>query len=367
MTTTSTELRRDGAVTPPADLKLAWATYRELHPQTRIRDAAQALGVSEAQLLATNCGAGVTRLAAPEGDFGAMIEDLKALGRMMALTRNDEAVHERKGEYSRTELFPSHRMGQVLDEGIDLRLFFATWAHAFAVDEQGGNDTRRRSVQFFAANGEAIHKAFLQNDGDAGAFDEYIARFRSDDQSPAVSVAPASAPEPERPDVEIDAAAFREAWAGLQNTHEFHSLTRRFNVTRTQALRLAAPDMAYGVENSSLRTLLERAAESSTPIMVFVGNPGCIQIHSGAVRNVKPVREWLNVLDEDFNLHVREDLIRTSWVVRKPTTAGVVTSLELYNAAGDQIALLFSKRKDYKEESSEWRDLLHALPAAKAR
>jgi putative hemin transport protein len=46
--------------------------------------------------------------------------------------------------------------------------------------------------------------------------------------------------------------------------------------------------------------------------MVFVGSPGCIQIHSGPVKNIKVMNEWLNVLDPDFNLHVREDLIHSS-------------------------------------------------------
>lgn len=173
---------------------------------------------------------------------------------------------------------------------------------------------------------------------------------------------PAPAPPAEKPDNAIDVQALREDWSRLTNTHEFFALTRKHNVTRTQALRLAAPDMVHKIENSSLRIVLQQVAESGLPIMIFVSNPGCIQIHSGAVRNIKVLREWLNVLDEDFNLHVREDLIHTSWIVRKPTNEGVVTSLELYNAVGEQILLTFSKRKDYKEESAGWRMLLAALP-----
>jgi len=361
MTTASTELER-ATVTPPLDLKQAWTAFRGLHPQTRIRDAAQALSVSEAQLVATDCGAGVTRLIAPEGNFGVMIEDLKALERVMALTRNNEAVHERKGAYSRIELFPSHKMGQVLDTGIDLRLFFTTWGHAFALDEEVKTGKRKRSIQFFSASGEAIHKVFLQDESNAEAFTEYVTRFRADDQTTALEVQPAPGAPPEKADSEIDAAAFRDEWSRLQNTHEFFGLTRKFGVTRTQALRLAPPDMTHKLSNTSLRQLLETVAQDERPIMIFVGNPGCIQIHSGAVKNIKPVNEWLNVLDPDFNLHIREDLIHSSWIVRKPTQEGIVTSLELYNAAGEQIALVFSKRKDYKEESEAWRNLLSALP-----
>lgn len=364
MTNASNEIERADAQTP-AGLKQAWTNYRKANPHARIRDAARALNVGEAQLLATDCGAGVTRLKAFEGDWGAMIEALKPLGRVMALTRNNEAVHERKGEYSRTELFPSHKMGQVLDEGIDLRLFFHVWSHAFAIDEETKEGKRRRSIQFFDASGEAVHKIFLQEESDAKAFARYVARHRSEDQSPALAVEPARDAPAERPDAQVDVEAFRREWTEMTNTHEFFGLTRRHNVTRTQALRLAPPDMAREVGNASLRRLLEEAARNEIAIMVFVGNHGCIQIHSGAVRNIKATSEWLNVLDPDFNLHVREDLIRRSWVVRKPTSEGVVTSLELYNSAGEQIATIFSKRKDYKEESGAWRDMLANLPAAR--
>lgn len=344
------------------ELKNRWAQLRADQPHMRARDAAAKLRVSEAELVACMCGEDATRLDAPEGEWGALIEPLNALGRVMALTRNNEAVHERKGAYSRTELFPSHKMGQVLDEGIDLRLFFTTWAHAFALDEDGRDGRRKRSLQFFSRSGEAIHKIFLQEESDAKAFADYVSRFCSDDQSPRLEVQPAPAPPPEKPDAEINVAMLREDWSRLTNTHEFFGLTRKHNVTRTQALRLAAPDMAHKVETSSLRRVLEQVAESELPVMIFVGNPGCIQIHSGKVRNIKPTGSWLNVLDPDFNLHVREDLIHDSWVVRKPTRESVVTSLELYNEAGEQIALLFSKRKDYQEESASWRDLLFALP-----
>lgn len=358
----STSITEAATASVAPDLKSRWQDFRRANPKTRARDAATQLGVTEAELVATGCGENVTRLVAPESDWGGLVEGLGAFGRVMALTRNNEAVHERQGAYSRTEFFPSHKMGQVLDEGIDLRLFFTTWAHAFAIDEAGKDDARKRSIQFFSASGEAIHKTFLQGESDAEAFADFVARHASDDQTHAVDVMSALPVSAEKPDSEIDIQSFRDDWSKLTNTHEFFALTRKHNVTRTQALRLAAPDMVHQVGNSSLRSALQQVAASELPIMIFVGNPGCIQIHSGAVSNIKPVREWLNVLDADFNLHVREDLIHTSWLVRKPTTEGIVTSLELYNAAGEQILLMFSKRTDYKEESESWRALLASMP-----
>ena len=56
--------------------------------------------------------------------------------------------------------------------------------------------------------------------------------------------------------------------------------------------------------------MLEGAAAAELPVMIFVGNPGCVQIHSGPVRRIEVMGPWLNVLDPRFNLHLREDLIR---------------------------------------------------------
>ena len=100
--------------------------------------------------------------------------------------------------------------------------------------------------------------------------------------------------------------------------------------------------------------------------MVFVGNPGMIQIHTGPVENLKPMGPWFNVLDEKFNLHLREDHIDSAWVVWKPTEDGTVTSLELFDREGTLIATLFGKRKPGVPEDEAWRAIVNGLPEREA-
>jgi putative hemin transport protein len=71
--------------------------------------------------------------------------------------------------------------------------------------------------------------------------------------------------------------------------------------------------------------------------------------------------EWINVLDDEFNLHLREPGVAGAWLVRKPTKDGVVTSIELYDAAGENIALMFGKRKPGQPEDENWRNLAESL------
>ena len=344
--------------TDPKDLKEAWAKLREEKPHLRIRDAAENLGVSEAALLATGVGETVTRLR-PE--FPEILQDLHRLGRVMALTRNNEIVHERKGEYKNVEVIEGHgKMGLVVNEDIDLRIFFAGWHFAFAVTSESPRGAMH-SFQFFDADGTAVHKVFLQNDDYLETYKELVEKYRSEDESQTVAVEPKRAKKADKPDEEIDVEGFRAAWAELKDTHDFFPLLGKFKVGREQALRLAAPEMAREVEAKSFRFVLAEAKKRELPIMVFVGNDGIIQIHTGTVENVLDARGWFNVMDERFNLHIDQDKIARAYVVRKPTVDGTVTSLEIFNEQGENVALFFGKRKPGIPEMPEWRELVADL------
>ena len=116
------------------------------------------------------------------------------------------------------------------------------------------------------------------------------------------------------------------------------------------------------VTTTSLAHVLEGAAATELPIMIFVGNQGVIQIHSGPVHNIVTRGPWINVLDPDHDLHVRNDAVASAWLVRKPTADGIVTSVELYGATGEQLALLFGTRKPGNPESQAWRSLAESCP-----
>lgn len=342
--------------TEQATLKERWNDLLAAKPKLRIRDAAAELGVSEAELLATGCGDNVTRL---EGDWKAFIKELPRLERVMCLTRNEAAVHERYGEFQKIDFF--HGMGQVVGPDIDLRLFMSEWQHGFAVTDETP-DGDRQSFQFFNNNGTAIHKIYLQKESNYGVYGELLNRFRSENQSPGLTVEPVGPRAPEIPDAEIDVAGFQQAWLEMKDTHAFYMILKKFRVAREQALRLAPEGHAKKLDLSAPRAVLEKASADDVPIMVFIGSPGVLQIHTGPVKNIKMFgADWLNVLDEEFNMHLRLPLVASAWEVRKPTTDGIVTSVELYDANGDNILLFFGKRKPGQPEDPRWRELLATL------
>ncbi len=134
------------------DLKAGWMKLKESEPSLRIRNAALKLGVTELDLLL--CNTETTTILRNEPR--ALLSRIETLGRVMALTRNDYCVHERKGIYINPDL-NSPMVGLFVGEDIDLRFFFSIWKYTVAVTEGFGKQTRM-SIQFFSTWGEAIHK-----------------------------------------------------------------------------------------------------------------------------------------------------------------------------------------------------------------
>lgn len=333
-----------------------WSKLKEEKPQLRIRNAAAELEVTEVELLATRCGQDVMRLTP---DFKAIFEEIESLGKVMALSRNESVVHERKGVYLNPSFGPHASL--FVGEDIDLRMFMQCWDTVFAVTDQSVRGTRK-SIQFFAKDGEAVHKIYLVNDSNEEAYNELIKKFKSPDQSPAQNVEPKAAKPEEKPDQDIDVEGFQQGWINLKDTHAFFGLTRKYGVSRPQALRLAPKgDYAVKVSNTASREILQKAAETQVPIMVFVGNQGMIQIHTGPVKKLLEHGTWYNVMDPMFNLHLNEADIAESWVVRKPTEDGTVSSLEVFDKNGELIVTFFGKRKPGIPELTDWRTILAEL------
>lgn len=337
----------------------------------RHREAAASLGLSEGEAAALHSAAAGIGADAPglrsvrlRGPWLDLLRALEPCGPLMALTRNEAAVHEKTGPY--TGLAAQGPVALALGDDIDLRLFFNHWKAGYALHEParqaGGTPTL--SLQFFDAHGTAVHKIYPRAGTD-------LPRWHTvaDDYADAVGALPVFTPlpadDPAPSDAGIDVAALGQAWAALRDTHEFHGLLKRHGVERQQALRLMEGRFTQRLPTDALRQLLQGASASAQPIMVFVGNPGCIQIHTGPVQRVEVLGPWLNVLDPGFNLHVRQDQLAAAWAVDKPTSDGTVSSLEVFDTQRRLVLQCFGARKPGQPEAPGWRTLLQAVRAGR--
>ncbi|WBU60988.1 hemin-degrading factor [Paracoccus albus] len=334
------------------------AQLRDLKRDSTVRpyDLAQQLGVSEAALVEADLGHGVVRI---DPTLGRLIPAITALGEVMALTRNRSCVIEKIGTYN--DFHDGDHAAMTLDHEIDMRMFPRHWVHAYAAESEGKDGTRR-SVQVFDAAGGAIHKAHLRETSDLAAWDRLRTDLALPDQESQSEFTQRT--EPEGAKIAEDRAdTLREEWVKMTDTHQFNTLVRRLKMNRLGAYRVAGAPLARRLTPEAVPLLLDRVQESGQGVMFFVGNAGCIEIHSGTFHNVKPMGPWLNVLDERFNLHLRGDHVAEVWLVDKPTKRGPAISVEAFDEHGELIFQCFGMRPEKGGDPEGWAKLVAGLPS----
>lgn len=326
-------------------------------PKTRARDLAASLGITEAEICAALIGQGATRIAA---DPDVLFPRLTAFGPLMALTRNESCVIEKVGVYDGYR--PGPHAALVVHEAIDLRIFPRHWVHGFAMEEEGPAGPKR-SLQIFDAAGDAVHKIYLRPESDAALWAPLLADLRLADQGAPLDLAPRAAPEAARanPERRADLVA---GWDALTDTHQFLRLCARLKMNRLGAYRLAGAPYARRLAPGAVERLLKEAAEIAVPIMVFVGNQGMIEIHTGPITRVVEMGPWINVLDPGFDFHLRADHIAEIYAVVKNTARGPAHSVEFFDAEGGLIAQIFGVLKAGEGAVSAWNALVAGLPEA---
>ncbi|MEJ8472828.1 hemin-degrading factor [Roseibium algae] len=334
---------------------------REENPNLRERDLAQKLEISEAEFIAAFCGISAKRIA-PR--FSDIFPGLQQAGEVMALTRNESAVHEKIGVFEK--FVDGKGAAMMLGAQIDTRMFPSNWVYGFSVEKQDGEHTRR-SLQFFDAHGDAVQKIHSRPDTDLEAWQTLVDKLTVEDQEPGMPpLAPAPAPKPRAPAKQNLQADLQSRWEGLKDPHQFHSMLKDFELHRLSAFELVGEKWAWKLDTGSVVAMLRLAADEGLPIMCFVGNKGCIQIHSGPISKVMDKGPWINVLDPTFHLHLRTDHIADVWAVRKPADTEHVTSIEAFDSDGNQLIQFFGVRKEGNAERSDWRNMVDRLPKISA-
>jgi putative hemin transport protein len=325
---------------------------KEANPGKYARDLAGILGIREAELTSLRVSHDAVKL---DVDARTLLAALENVGGTKSITRNDYAVHEQQGRYENQHL--SGHAGLILNpRALDLRLFLQHWLHVFSMSENTARGVRH-SIQFFDAHGDAVHKVYNTDETDMAAWDALIAQYKTD-VNPPLQIEPVA---PVAPASVSDTSSIDADWRAMTDVHQFFQLLKRHDVTRQQAFKAVGDDLAWRVENGSLTRLLNIAKDDQNEIMIFVGNRGCVQIFTGQIEKVMPHGEWINVFNERFTLHLVESAIAESWITRKPTKDGFVTSLELFAADGTQIAQLYGQRTEGMAEQTRWREQLAQL------
>ncbi len=321
-------------------------------------------GIASSQIYSAEGFSGLTgeNVMRLDGEHIALYEAMPLLGPVSVSTGNHVAHLTRTGQFAK--MGREGNVGLVLGK-IDLRVFYSKWAYAFAVrhTQEGMPPV---GFHFFDAQGKAITQILLGASSDQQAFETLLERHTAKkvDQTPNSSAAPERTPPTPKQIDAVEIEAFRAAWDAMADPHEFFGLLRRFGISRIEAMRLARADQAHKLPGDAYRALLQDVVASGLPIMAFIGNAGQIQIHTGPISELESDAQTLLALSPDLALSLKTGLIAETWAVRKPSPDGTVTSIELYDAAGENIAMFFGARKPGRPELADWRATVARLEAA---
>ena len=208
-----------------------------------------------------------------------------------------------------------------------------------------------------------MHKVYLRDGSNLDAWAPLVEALRHEDQGLTLAVAP-RAPVEAPSGNPARAGELREAWARMTDTHQFLRLVSRLKMNRLGAYRIAGEPLARRLATGAVRAALEAAAAGGVPIMIFVGNRGCIEIHSGPIHRLVDMGPWVNILDPGLDLHLRGDHVAEVWAVDKPTKRGPAVSIECFDAEGALIAQLFGVGKAGPEALAAWQAIVDGQRSA---
>ncbi|WP_145541920.1 hemin-degrading factor [Yersinia alsatica] len=337
-----------------------YLSMKQENPALLAADLAQKMNISEAELAYARVGKDTERL---DINASTLLAELASVGVTRSVTANHAAVHEHMGQYQNLRLHG--HLGLILNpRALDLRLFCRQWDAIFSLREATAQG-EQLSIQCFDLQGHLIHQIYYTHETDHHAWHALVAKYRTLNNAPLV-LPPTD--EEFSPELPIDNAAIDSEWRKMSDIHQFFMLLKRNKITRKQAFQAVGDDLAYQVDNQSIQQILDDAQTCQNEIMLFVGNSGCMQIFTGVIDQFTLIQDkqpsddhWINVLNQRFSLRLDLKAIAESWVTRKPTKDGLVSSLELLDSRGKHILQVFGQRAEGQPEQNQWHQQLAKL------
>lgn len=321
------------------------------HPP-RARNAAQSLGISEAQYVALSCGETANWI--PKSAFAEILQSLHTLGTVMALTRNDQVVLEHHGHYRSLALYDG--TATVNGDGLDLELWLEKWAFGFFVEEAG-----RKSLQFFEATGVAAHKIYMTDESNDSAYSTLVSTYVTE-PCPSTLLEVVDTADIDLLPRQLDDEALQESWQSLRD-FDASFWARENGLSLPQAYRHLTQD-AVRLGADALKRLLIQSAEAGLSMLISAPNTSVVQVHHGLIHKIEEMGPWINVLDDGFNLHGFQPGIAESWRVKKYLGPDVYyESVEFFDEK-ERLVLAICLDPDIRtlnEPVDEWTTLLNTI------
>lgn len=323
-------------------LDAAWAA----RPRMTSLEIARRLSICEGQLQAARLGRDVVTLPLPPA---ALTDRFPDLGRVEVLTRSGQATLRQQAR-SPLHITP---LPDTLSAsgGIDLCLRFGHWHWACLI-----RDTRseRIGLQVFDRHGRALLEL---RSLDTWPNRGWRALERLGTCHPPVftgQALPGRRPLPEAP-------GLAEDWTDLVAPDHLGPVLRRHGLNRHEAYALLEGRFTRALPPEAVSEALTLATRRALPMTLSVASPGCRQRRTGTLP-----ASLARGGGEAVALHLDATAIAEAWMADKPSHDGDMTSLEAFDAHGEQILQLDTAPGADGRPKDAWRDLLSSLSPRRA-
>ncbi len=284
-------------------IKSEWYTFKSKpeNKKTRIRNAADALDTTEANLLSTDIGENVFFLKI--NDYESLLKEILQIDKLMFLIRTDDVVHEiiidtSKVNVKDDSIFYKNQKSTIVKFNLDI------FEYVFFENKKHGNKDLK-SFQIFDKNGDSILKIYLKG-SKSNQFDRIALKYKCDYK------------------YEIQKNSYNKINYDTKN-------------------KLS---QSYLLNKNILRQILEKASEKEFPISINAFGNQISQYYNGKIKNIIDFGPWINIIDKSFNLHVLEKNVTRNIIKYDKTTELFI--VHLFDSNDSQI-LEIKLSKDYEQ------------------
>tara|TARA_B100000700_G_scaffold103666_1_gene117048 strand:- start:7587 stop:8537 length:951 start_codon:yes stop_codon:yes gene_type:complete len=283
----------------------------------RIRDIANKLNVSEAELLSIQIGDSIKILSINNFDI-FFNELLSKIDKVMFLIRSDFVVHEKNVLTSELRYTNNQFINQ--KDSFPLLSFDVDKISFIFYEIKEHNNRKLRSFQFFDKTGNSVFKIYLKGKNKI-EFDQIASNYKFDYN------------------YEVQKQGVYKSQSSLEllsyKTDLLHFTDCVNSVKR--------------ILKFSLRDILKVSSQESIPIQIHAFGIGCVQYHRDSIKNVVDYGPWINIIDKSFNIHVLENKISNSCLLEHLSDNKKIYSLDFYDV-NKNLVLGFSALKDFEKE-----------------
>tara|TARA_Y100000590_G_scaffold227747_1_gene257025 strand:+ start:1466 stop:2437 length:972 start_codon:yes stop_codon:yes gene_type:complete len=249
----------------------------------RIRDAALQLNFSEAELLSTKINSSVKYLII--NDLYKFFKNILNIEKLMFLTRNNYCVHE-KIVLSKNIKIKFEQYITIFYKEKPLVIFDKNTCKFIFSEIKNHNNKNLKSFQFFNQSGCSILKIYVKSDDNSiyeKIVEEYSSSYNYEVQKKIKNIT-------------------------YDNSVLLKSILSKNFINNNEPIKFIKK-INY---KNSIRNILEFSSKKKIQLMIYVIGPSIIQFHFGKINKLVEYMDWYNILDPEFNLHLKDKLINNN-------------------------------------------------------